>query len=152
MRQADYIKSDHLIFTPDDVDLSYSPLRSGINQPTYVLGAFNPGLCRLPNGNLLMMVRIAEALVNAVAEDNVHCIRWDADKGFLTDAWPLAEVDMKDPRKFYIKGYGFVVLGLTSFSWLLPVELNEDGSAIRQIHYNKIISPQSSNQMAQQLP
>ncbi|MFN2438618.1 MAG: hypothetical protein ABR503_05425 [Chitinophagaceae bacterium] len=146
MKQADHIKSDHLIFTPDDVDLSYSPLRSGINQPTYVLGAFNPGLCRLPNGNLLMMVRIAEALVKPVSEDKVHCIRWDAEKGFLTDAWPLTEVDMKDPRKFRIKGYGFVVLALTSMSWLLPVELNEDASAIHEIHYNKIISSQSSNQ------
>ncbi len=50
MTQTDYIKSDHLILKPDDVDLSYSPLRNGINQPTFVLGAFNPGLCRLPNG------------------------------------------------------------------------------------------------------
>ena len=61
------IKSDQLIFTPDDVDLAYSPLKKDLSQePTYVLGAFNPGLCRLPNNNLLMMVRIAEALVNPV--------------------------------------------------------------------------------------
>jgi len=31
--------------------------------PTYVLGAFNPGFARLPNGNLLLMVRVAEALL-----------------------------------------------------------------------------------------
>ncbi len=146
MKQPEHIKSDHLIFTPDDVDLTYSPLRKGINQPTFVLGAFNPGLCRLPNGNLLMMARIAEALVNPVVEDKVHCIRWDIERGFLTDAWSLADVDMKDPRKFSIKGYGFSVFALTSLSWLLPVELNEDASAIKQIHYDKIISPQSASQ------
>ena len=31
------------------------------------MGAFNPGLARLPNGNLLLMVRVAEALKEPVA-------------------------------------------------------------------------------------
>ena len=44
------IKSDRLIFIPDEVDLSFSPLRKNLSQATYVLGAFNPALCRLPNG------------------------------------------------------------------------------------------------------
>jgi predicted GH43/DUF377 family glycosyl hydrolase len=139
-----FIKSDHLIFTPDDVDLTYSPLGNGLE--TYVLGAFNPGLCRLPNGNLMMMVRVAEALSNPVGKDNVQCIRWDREKGFVTDAWPLAEVDMQDPRKFRIHAYGFEVYALTSLSWLLPVELNEDGSQVKTIHYDKIISPQFTSQ------
>jgi len=141
-----FIKSDHLIFTPDDVDLSYSPLRNGLKEKTFVLGAFNPGFCRLPNGNLLMMVRVAEALSNAVVEDKVYCIRWDKEKGFVTDAWPLAEVNMQDPRKFQINAYSFPVQALTSLSWLLPVELNEDASSIKKIHYDKIISPQFSSQ------
>ncbi len=38
------------------------------------------------------------------------------------------------------------VYALTSLSWLLPVELNEDGSSVTQIHYDKIISPQLSSQ------
>ncbi len=146
MPTGSHIKSDLLILKPDDIDLSYSPLRNGINQQTFVLGAFNPGLCRLPNGNLLIMVRIAEALSKPIAADKVQCIRWDTEKGFLTDAWPLADVDIKDPRKFKIKGYGFAVLALTSLSWLLPVELNEDGSAIKKIHYDKIISPEYASQ------
>ncbi len=132
----EYIKSDHLIFTPDDVDLTHSPLRNGIAQPTYVLGAFNPGLCRLPNGNLLMMVRVAEALSSAVHEDKVHCIRWEKD-GYTTDAWAVSDVNTDDPRKFNILAYKFPVLGLTSLSWLLPVELAADGSAIKKIHYDK---------------
>ena len=140
------IKSDYLIFTPGDVDLSCSPLRNGLQQETYVLGAFNPGLCRLQNGNLLMMVRIAEALSNPVINDKVHCIRWTKENKFMVDEWPLSEVNMKDPRKFKINGYGFPVYALTSLSWLLPVELNDDGSVVKHIHYDKIISPQATNQ------
>lgn len=144
--KSHFISSDHLIFKPDDVDLSRSPMRSSQFGKTYVLGAFNPGLCRLQNGNLLMMVRVAEALSNPVIKDKVQCIRWDKDKQFVTDEWSLEEVEMEDPRKFKIKAYGFPVYALTSLSWLLPVELNEDGSAVKQIHYDKIISPEFTHQ------
>jgi predicted GH43/DUF377 family glycosyl hydrolase len=140
------IQSDNLIFKPDDVDLSYSPLRKGLTEETFVLGAFNPGLCRLPNGHLLLMVRVAEALSDPVGKNTVSCIRWDPERKFMTDSWPLAAVDMKDPRKFRISAYAFPVYALTSLSWLLPVELNEEGSAILQIHYDKIISPLSVSQ------
>jgi predicted GH43/DUF377 family glycosyl hydrolase len=143
---SSFIKSDCLIFTPDDVDLSFSPLRKNLIETTYVLGAFNPALCRLPSGNLLMMVRVAEALSNPVIGDKVYTIRWDAEKNYLAEAWPLAEVDMKDPRKFRITAYNFPVFALTSISWLLPVELNEDGSEINRVHYDKIISPQFTAQ------
>jgi len=141
-----FIKSDRLIFTPDDVDLSWSPLRKELIEKTHVLGAFNPGLCRLPNGNLMMMVRVAEALSKPVVEDKVHSIRWDKEKGFVTDKWPLTEVNMQDPRKFKINAYRFPVYALTSLSWLLPVELDGGGSSIKEIHYDKIISPQNTNQ------
>lgn len=141
-----FIISDHLIFTPADVDLAFSPLRKGIKQTTYVLGAFNPGLCRLPNGNLLMMVRVAEALVSPVVDDKVYCIRWDSEKGFISEGWALTEVNMDDPRKFKIKDYRSPVYALTSISWLLPVELNPDGSAVTCVHYDKIISPVMTSQ------
>ena len=141
-----YIKSDHLIFSPGDVDLSRSPLRKGIKESTRVLGAFNPGLCRLINGNLMIMVRVAEALSEPVYNKRVHCIRWDPEKGFVTDGWPLQQADMKDPRSFTLNNYAFPVCAVTSLSWLLPVELNEDGSAIKNIHYDKIIFPQYTSQ------
>lgn len=140
------IKYDQLIFSPADVDLSFSPLRNGLKEGTFVLGAFNPGLCRLPNGNLLLMVRVAEALSNAVYNNEVHCIRWDKEKKFVTDAWPLENADMKDPRSFVLNNYPFPVCANTSLSWLLPVELNADGSSIKNIHYDKIISPQFASQ------
>ena len=40
---------DRLIFGPDDVDLSRSPLAGHLGAETYVLGAFNPAMTRLPN-------------------------------------------------------------------------------------------------------
>jgi len=141
-----HIISDHIIFSPGDVDLSQSPLRNGVKVNTYVLGAFNPGLCRLPNGNLLMMVRVAEALSKPVVGNKACCIRWDTTKEFVIDMWPLSDVIFQDPRKFRIKGYSFPVFALTSLSWLLPVELNRDGTALKKIHYDKIISPQYQSQ------
>ena len=68
---------DQLVFTPDDVDLSRSPLAGQIDAETYVLGAFNPGMTRLPNGNLLLMVRVAEALQQPIRDGHIHAIRWD---------------------------------------------------------------------------
>jgi beta-1,2-mannobiose phosphorylase / 1,2-beta-oligomannan phosphorylase len=141
-----YIQSDNLIFRPDDVDLSYSPMRKNLHQETYVLGAFNPGLCRLKNGNLLMMVRVAEALKTPVAGNKVRSIRWDKENDYAIDEWPLEQTDIRDPRKIKITAYGFPVYALTSLSWLLPVELNRDGSSVKHIHYDKIISPRLSSQ------
>jgi predicted GH43/DUF377 family glycosyl hydrolase len=53
---------------------------------------------------------------------------------------------MNDPRKFSINNYNFPVFALTSLSWLLPVELNQDGSAIVHMHYDKIIAPAVTSQ------
>jgi len=144
--ETNYIKSDQLIFSPGDVDLSHSPLANALEGETYVLGAFNPGLCRLANGNLLLMIRVAEALKNPVNNGFVHSIRWDTTSGYLKDKWRLSEVEMTDPRKFRLKNYSFPVYGLTSLSWLLPVELNRDGSRIEIVHYDKIISPAFQSQ------
>jgi predicted GH43/DUF377 family glycosyl hydrolase len=138
--------TDHLIFTPRDVDLSRSPLRRGIEVPTHVLGAFNPGLTRLPNGNLLLMVRIAEALTTPIVGNHIHAIRWDPCGRFVLDRYDLALVDASDPRKFRIRGHPSKVVALTSLSWLLPVEVTPDADAIVRVHYERAISPQASCQ------
>lgn len=143
---APVIKFDQLIFSPADVDLSFSPLKNGLKESTYVLGAFNPALCRLPNGNLLLMVRVAEALTNPIIDNKIYSIRWDKSGSYVADGWPLSEVNLDDPRKFTINQYNFSVIALTSLSWLLPVEISEDGSAVIHIHYNKIIAPQFTSQ------
>ena len=139
-------ETDLLVFTPHDVDLSRSPLRRGFNAETFVLGAFNPGLARLPNNNLMMMVRVAEALKAPVQGNSIHAIRWDVERGYVLDGYDLAGVDATDPRKFRILGHQSKVMALTSLSWLLPVELTPDGRQIVRIHYDKIVSPAAAFQ------
>ncbi len=136
---------DSLIFTPHDVDLARSPLAGRIDAETYVLGAFNPGMTRLPNGNLLLMVRIAEALRQPVHGQQIHAIRWE-DGDYKLDAWPLSLVDTSDPRKFMMRGGGWKVMALTSLSWLLPVELDAEGRQVVEVHYDKAIAPRASYQ------
>ncbi len=136
---------DQLVFTPADIDLSRSPLAGKVGAETYVLGAFNPGMTRLANGNLLLMVRVAEALKQPIRNGNVHAIRWQ-DGAYLLDAWPLQMVDTKDPRKFLIPGGGWKVMALTSLSWLLPVELEPEGRSVVAVHYDKAIAPRTSYQ------
>ena len=137
---------EQIIFAPEDVDLSRSPLRSGIAEETYILGAFNPALTRLPGGNLLLMVRVAEALRQPIDESRIRTIRWDVERGFVLDAYDLATVDATDPRKFRLRGHASPVMALTSLSWLLPVELSPDGLTVLKVHYEKSISPQASYQ------
>lgn len=139
---------DKLVLVPDDIDLSRSPLAGHLDAETYVLGAFNPGFTRLSNGNLLMMVRIAEALRQPIFDNHVHAIRWDGECGgrFVLDAWPLEHADTADPRKFMLHGGGWKVMALTSLSWLLPVELTPDGLEQVAIHYDKAIAPENSLQ------
>ncbi|MBC3942940.1 glycosidase [Sphingomonas albertensis] len=136
---------DQLVFTPADIDLSRSPLAGKVGAETYVLGAFNPGMTRLANGNLLLMVRVAEALKKPIKDGNVHAIRWE-DGAYVLDAWPLQMVDTKDPRKFLIPGGGWKVMALTSLSWLLPVELDAEGRSVVAVHYDKAIAPRTSYQ------
>ena len=105
---------DQLVFCPDDVDLSRSPMAGQLDAETYVLGAFNPGMTRLPNGNLLLMVRIAEALREPIFDGKVHAIRWDAQDGYVLDGWPLELANTADPRKFQLHGHGWKIMALTS--------------------------------------
>ena len=135
---------DKLVLTPDDIDLTRSPMAGQIDAETYVLGAFNPAMARLPNGNLLLMVRIAEALREPVFDAQVHCIRWDTKEGYVLDGWPLEHADTADPRKFELHGYGWKVMALTSLAWLLPVELSRDRTELVAIHYDKAIAPQGT--------
>jgi predicted GH43/DUF377 family glycosyl hydrolase len=134
---------DRLVFGPDDVDLSKSPLAGHLDVETYVLGAFNPGLTRLASGNLLMMVRVAEALRTPIRDGKVHAIRWEEGR-YRLDGWPLELANTADPRKFLLHGGGWKIMALTSLSWLLPVELSADGLGIVAVHYDRAIAPQGS--------
>ncbi|WP_242146659.1 glycosidase [Sphingomonas sp. BAUL-RG-20F-R05-02] len=136
---------DQIVFDPRDVDLVRSPLAGKVDAETYVLGAFNPGMTRLRNGNLLLMVRVAEALKRPIVDQHIHAIRWD-EGAYVLDAWPIDYVDTADPRKFMMRGGGWKVMALTSLSWLLPVELSADGTEVVDVHYNRAIVPRASYQ------
>jgi len=137
---------DHLVFTPHDVDLARSPLAGKLDADTYVLGTFNPGMTRLPSGNLLLMVRIAEALTEPVRGDRARTLRWD-DGGYLLDEWPIDDVDATDPRRFALRDAGGWRVGaLTSLSWLLPVELDAVGRRVEHVHYDRAVAPVASYQ------
>ena len=138
-------ETDRLIFTPDDVDLSRSPLRQGLPLgSTCVLGAFNPGLAVLPGGNLLLMVRVAEALREPMTGHVIRAIRWTPEPGFQMVEWPLTGIDVSDPRTFVFMGEANQLIGLTSMSWLLPVELTPDGLEVVAVHYDRAIGPRAS--------
>jgi len=138
---------DTIVFSPKDIDLNFSPLKLKSNYQTYVLGTFNPGMTRLPNGNILLMIRVAEALTNPIGENEVYALRWDIKKGYGVDTFNKEEVDLSDPRQILLKKYlPTVVLALTSISWLLPVEFDNLGNKIVEIHYDKIISSTKSFQ------
>ncbi len=135
---------DRLVITPPMIDLSRSPLAGQLDAETYVLGAFNPALTRLPGGNLLMMVRIAEALRTPIFDGKVHAIRWEGHGGegrYRLDGWPLEFVDTADPRKFLLRGGGWKIMALTSLSWLLPIEMSPDGLRVVKIHYDRAVAP-----------
>src|SRR5690606_33230278 len=137
---------DQLVFRPDDVDLSRSPMAGKLDAETYVLGAFNPGMARMPHGNILLTARIAEAPREPIEDGKVHAIRWDAEQGYVRDGWPVELANTADPRKFQLHGHGWKIMALTSLSWLLPVELSPDGTRVVDIHYDKAIAPRGNYQ------
>jgi len=136
---------DRLVFSPDDVDLARSPLRGSLAGGTFGLGAFNPGLTRLPNGNLLLMVRVAESLRQPIAGTDIRAIRWQ-DGDYHLDVYAAASADISDPRVVRLITEPFKPLALTSISWLLPVELSADGLSVVGVHYDKAIAPQAPYQ------
>src|SRR5262249_2338934 len=53
----------------------------------------------------------------------------------------LSGANTQDPRKFHLTAYHYKVMGLTSLSWLLPIEMNEAGTEIVAVHYDRAIAP-----------
>ncbi|MFZ2029676.1 MAG: hypothetical protein WAU68_05150 [Vitreimonas sp.] len=141
--------TDRIVFGPDDVDLERSPLRTSLaalGVSTFVLGAFNPGITRLPNGNLLLMVRVAEALKEPVRGENAYAIRALGARRYALDPYPVDNLDLRDPRKFRLPTQYHTAIGLTSLSWLLPVETTPDGLEVLRVHYDKVIAPELSSE------
>ena len=137
---------DKIIFSPRDMDPQELPIARATGLDTYAFGTFNPGLCRLPSGNLLLMVRVAEALSMPRSGDQIQVLRFDAAvRTFDLDTYPVKDIDFTDPRKYQFK-HENDVYALTSLSWLLPVELDSDGRRVIAIHYDKMILPEHAYQ------
>lgn len=146
MDKINYL-TDNIIFAPENINSANYLIRNATGLDTYILGTFNPGLCRLDNGNLLLMVRVSESLKDPIREGKFQYIRWSPTHEYIIEEHPTFQLDTTDPRKFRFLEYDHLkVYGLTSFSWLLPVELSSDGLKIVTIHYDKIIEPQASFQ------
>ena len=93
-----------------------------------------------------MMVRVAEALTHPRSDDDLQVLRYDpAMASFTIDSYDPDLIDFSDPRKYKFKGPG-EIYALTSFSWLLPVEMDQDGKNVVKIHYDKLILPQNESQ------
>ncbi|MCD6440995.1 MAG: glycosidase [Candidatus Marinimicrobia bacterium] len=146
MQQSKVVK-DKIILSPKEIDIQLCPIHQKTGLETYILGAFNPALTRLSNGNLLLMARIAESLKEPIKDQKFRMIRWHPVDKYIIEEHSAEHLDTRDPRKFRFLEHAFVkVYGLTSFSWLLPVETTPDGLSIIRIHYDKIIAPRTSYQ------
>ncbi|TKJ16989.1 glycosidase [Candidatus Woesearchaeota archaeon B3_Woes] len=135
---------DKIVFGPDYVSIDFCPVAKDTGQETFLLGTFNPGMTRLKNGNVLLMIRMAETLKGFKGKDVVYTPRMDLKKKkFVLDTYPRKHVKFSDPRHFDIKQpNGETAIRLTSVSWLLPVEMSPDGMKVVKIHYTKAILPE----------
>ena len=80
MKSFAKILKDKIVFSPKDIPESFRPIGKKLGKKTHILATFNPGVTRLANGNVLLMVRVAEALTNPIKGNKIGSIRWDKNK------------------------------------------------------------------------
>lgn len=140
--------NDKIIFSPGDIDPDFRPVGKDTGKETFIVGTFNPGMTRLKNNNILLVIRVAEALKKPIGKGYVLTPRMDSKKKkFVLDKFPRKIIKFKDPREIdIIQENKSIAMRLTGISWLLPVELTPDGLEIIKIHYNKVMFPQTAYQ------
>jgi predicted GH43/DUF377 family glycosyl hydrolase len=94
-----------------------------------VVGAFNPGAVRLANGEVALLVRVAER-PRERRPGFTALPRWDVERGLVVDWAPDAEVEPLDPRVVRRKADGLVRLTFTSHLRLVACG---DGRAVREV-------------------
>ena len=109
----------HRLLSPADLTPSRADLR--------VIGVFNPGAARLPDGRIVLMVRVAESPVEQ--RPGHHALpRWNADGDLVIEHLPEDQDTLKDPRKVVRAADGLMRLKFVSH--LRTLVLEPDGRSI----------------------
>jgi len=111
----------HLLLRPGDVPATRDDFE--------VVSAFNPGAIRLDDGEVLLLVRVAERPREHRA-GFTGLPRWDPHLGLTVDWVPDAALEPLDPRVVKRRADGLVRLTFTSH---LRVVLCGDGRAVRAV-------------------
>ena len=112
---------NRLLLQPGDVPASRADFE--------VVGVFNPGAARRPDGEVVLLVRVAER-PRERRPGYTGLPRWDPDSGLTIDWVPDLELELLDPRVVRRKADGLVRLTFTSH---LRVVLCGSGRAARDI-------------------
>jgi predicted GH43/DUF377 family glycosyl hydrolase len=112
---------NRLLLEPGDVPASRAEFE--------VVGVFNPGAVRRPDGEVVLLVRVAER-PRERRPGYTGLPRWDPDGGLTIDWVPNSELESLDPRVVRRKADGLVRLMFTS---QLRVVLCGSGRAARNI-------------------
>lgn len=136
--------NDRIVFNPGNIDPDFRPMGKGTGKKTFIQGTYNPGMARLKNGNILLIIRVAEHLEKPVEKNYVFSPRMDVkEKKYVLDMFPRKIVGFKDPREIdIIQQNKTIAVRLTGISWLLPVELTPNGMEVVKIHYKKAMFSQ----------
>ncbi|MEO1236554.1 MAG: glycosylase [Planctomycetota bacterium] len=93
------------LLTPETVTPSREDLK--------VIGVFNPGAARLPDGRVVLMVRVAES--PAETHKDHHALpRWGADGSLVVEHLPKDQDTLGDPRKVVRAADGLMRLKFVS--------------------------------------
>ena len=109
----------HRLLSPEDLAPSHEALR--------VIGTFNPGATRLPDGRIVLMVRVAESPVDQ--RPGHHALpRWDEQGQLQVQHLPEDQDTLKDPRKVVRAADGLMRLKFVSH--LRTLVLDESGRKV----------------------
>lgn len=136
-----------LVLEPEDIDISECLISKQLGRQTYVMGVFNPGLTIRDDGTLVLMARVAIALEQQKTDKVWRSIRL-VDGSYTIDEYPIRPElqPPNEPRIFYVRQNNTLAIGLTSISFLLPVEIDPADLSIKNIHYDKAIYPSTNYQ------
>jgi hypothetical protein len=94
---------DTLIFTPDDVDLSRSPLRRSLDAGHLCARRVQPRPDAAARRQSAADGARCRGADEPVVDGHARAIRW-TPAGYVLDRYPLDGIEMDDPRTFRLRG------------------------------------------------